>query len=115
MKISVNNIRVYAHHGCWKEEERIGGEYIVDVLLDVDFLDAAINDDLSKTVDYVRVSEIVQHEMAIRAKLIENVCHRIHSAMKKEFQSATKIFVRVTKISAPIPGQVESVSVEIDT
>lgn len=112
--IQLNNIKIYAYHGCWPEEERIGGEYIVDVSLDIDFSEAAQKDDLSKTIDYVRVSEIVHHEMAIRAKLIETVCHRIHASLKMEFVAASKIWVRVTKVAAPIPGQVESVSVEVN-
>ncbi|MFN0032267.1 MAG: dihydroneopterin aldolase, partial [Flavobacteriales bacterium] len=87
--------------------------YVVDVSLDLDFSEAAKTDDLSKTIDYVRVSEIAHEQMAIRAKLIETVCHRIHHSLKVEFPQAEKILVRVTKLSAPIIGQVESVSVEV--
>ena len=113
-KISLNNIKVYAHHGCWDEEAIIGGEYIVDVSLEVDFTKAAIDDDLSETIDYVIVKEIVYREMAVRAKLIETVAHRIHFALHKDFPAAQKIWVRVTKINAPMGGQVESVSVEVN-
>ncbi len=111
--IKINNIAIRANHGCWPEEEVIGGDYIVDVALDVDFKAAAHGDDLSKTIDYVRVSEIVHEQMAIRAKLIETVCYKIHAALTAEFSSATNVWVRITKIAAPIPGQVESVSVEV--
>ncbi len=113
-KISVNNIKIRANHGCWEEEEKIGGDYIVDVAIDINFKDAAANDDLSKTIDYVVVSDVVHREMAIRAKLIETVCARIHSAVKLAFHRDSKVWVRITKLSAPIPGQVESVSVEMN-
>ena len=114
MKIQLNNIRIRANHGCWPEEEIIGGDYIVDVSLEIDFSESAKTDDLSKTIDYVRVSEIIHEQMAKRAKLIETVCHRIHASLKKEFSQTEKIWVRVTKLAAPIPGQVESVSVEVE-
>ncbi|MFN0033355.1 MAG: dihydroneopterin aldolase, partial [Flavobacteriales bacterium] len=65
--IKLNNIRIHANHGCWPEEEIIGGDYVVDVSLDLDFSEAAKTDDLSKTIDYVRVSEIAHEQMAIRA------------------------------------------------
>lgn len=111
--IRLNNIRIYAHHGCWPEEEIIGGEYSVDVAIDFDFARAAASDDLTKTIDYVRVNEIVHRQMAIRAKLLENVLKRIAEALRLEFTGAKKIFVRVTKFNAPMSGQVESVSVEM--
>jgi 7,8-dihydroneopterin aldolase/epimerase/oxygenase len=110
-KISVNNIKVYAYHGCWEEEAIIGGEYIVDVEMDVDFTQSAIDDDLSKTADYVLVREVVYREMGIRAKLIETVAYRIHQALQKELSMCQSISVRVTKLNAPMGGQVESVSV----
>jgi 7,8-dihydroneopterin aldolase/epimerase/oxygenase len=112
--IRLNTIRVYAHHGCWDEEAVIGGDYTVDVALHLDFSEAAKNDDLTKTVDYVRVKEIVYEEMAVRAKLIENVLDRMIVRLKSEFEQCSKIWVRVTKINAPMGGEVESVSVEAE-
>ena len=49
--------------------------------------------------------------MAIRAKLIEVVVRRIHSALKSAFPEATHIRVKLTKVDPPIPGDVASVSV----
>ncbi|MDZ4822083.1 MAG: dihydroneopterin aldolase [Flavobacteriales bacterium] len=112
--IRLNHLRIYAHHGCWPEEEIIGGDYTVDVAIDFDFTEAALQDDLSKTIDYVRVNGIVQHEMKIRAKLIEHVAHRIVMSLRKEFPASEKIWVRLTKMNAPMQGQVESVSVEME-
>lgn len=113
-KITINNISVYAHHGCWDEEAIIGGEYSVDVEMTTDFTRAAETDELSGTIDYVVVKEIVYREMAVRSKLIEHVALRIVNALKKEITSIEKILVRVTKYNAPMGGQVESVSVEIE-
>jgi dihydroneopterin aldolase len=112
--ISVNNIAVYAHHGCWDEEAIIGGEYSVDVEMITDFTEAADTDMLSGTIDYVVVKEIVYREMAIRSKLIEHVAQRIVHSLKKEIASIQRVIVRVTKYNAPMGGQVESVSVEIE-
>ncbi len=111
MKINVNNIHVYAHHGCWEEEAIIGGEYIVDIAIDFDFTTAAIQDDLSGTIDYVLVKEIVYREMAIRSKLIEAVAKRIYDEIMKAAPTIESLQVRLTKLNAPMGGQVESVSV----
>jgi 7,8-dihydroneopterin aldolase/epimerase/oxygenase len=112
-KINIHQIRVRANHGCWEEEEIIGGDYIVDVSLDVDFKAAADRDDLSLTADYVAIKEIVYREMAVRSKLIETVAHRILDSIKKDVPLVELAHVKVTKLNAPMGGQVESVSVEV--
>lgn len=114
MKISLNNIQVRANHGCWEEEEIIGGDYIVDVHLWLDFSRTEQSDHLADTADYVQVKEIVYREMAIRSKLIETVAYRILRGILKEVPLVEKSWVRLTKINAPMGGQVESVSVEVE-
>ncbi|MCX6290784.1 MAG: dihydroneopterin aldolase [Bacteroidetes bacterium] len=111
--IQVTGIRCYAYHGCNQEEATIGGSYIVDVNIETDFDEAALTDDLSKTVDYVEVSEIVKQEMAIRSKLIEHAAQRICNHLLKSIQRIQKVEVRLTKLSPPINGDVEKVTVKI--
>ena len=50
--INIDGIKLYGYHGCLAEEGRVGGEYIVNVCLVVDFSDAALTDDLNLTIDY---------------------------------------------------------------
>ena len=56
--IRLNQIKLSANHGCLHEEELIGGDYEVDVEMHTDFQEAAENDDLTKTIDYVIVNQI---------------------------------------------------------
>ena len=84
--IFVRDIKIYAYHGCLEEEELIGGNYIVDVKIYCDYSEAAKNDDLSKTVDYCEVYEIVKFQMKIRSKLIENAAQRIADSLKRKIR-----------------------------
>src|ERR1017187_10896357 len=77
IKIIVEGISIYSYHGCLEEEAKIGGNYIVDVIMETDFIEATKTDDLSKTIDYVIVFNIVKAQMAIHSKLIESVGQRI--------------------------------------
>ncbi|MES2589850.1 MAG: dihydroneopterin aldolase [Bacteroidota bacterium] len=113
--IKVNKIKVYAYHGCLPEEGIIGGKYEVDVILHTNFQEAAKTDDLSKTIDYVLVNKIVEEEMAIRSKLIEEVGYRILNRFQKELQNLEKTHLEIVKISPPINGDVESVSIIIES
>ena len=112
--IEVNGIKLYAFHGCLPEEGRIGGHYLVDVSLQTDFTEAAISDELIKTVDYVDINKIVKEEMAIRSKLIEHVGQRIFNRIKKEVKNVDKLRIKVIKICPPINGDVENVAIIIE-
>ncbi len=113
MIISVNNIKLYAYHGCLEEEALIGGNYQVDVDIFTDFSEAAKTDDLSKTVDYCDVYELVKREMGIRSKLIEHVAHRIAKALLHSNAKINEVKVELTKIAPPINGDVKSVSIKL--
>ncbi len=39
--ISVENIKLYAYHGCLEEEGLIGGQYSIDVFIETEFTEAA--------------------------------------------------------------------------
>ena len=113
MIITVNNIKLYAYHGCLEEEALIGGNYIVDVIIHTDFSEAAQTDDLTKTVDYCDVYELVKREMAIRSKLIEHVAMRIGNALVAMNKNIEKAEIHLTKIAPPMNGDVESVTVKV--
>jgi dihydroneopterin aldolase len=112
-KILVEGISVYAYHGCLEEEGKIGCNYLVDVTMETDFSEAAKSDDLTQTIDYVTVYNIVKAQMAIRAKLIEVVGQRIINELKKELKSLKKAEVKVTKLNPPMNGNVQKVSIVI--
>jgi dihydroneopterin aldolase len=112
-QIEVNGIQLYAFHGCLEEEGRIGGHYIVDVSLTTDFTSAALTDDLTQTVDYVDINQIVAEEMAIRSKLIEHVGQRISRRIFQELKAIEKLKVKITKICPPINGDVQNVAIII--
>ncbi len=112
-KIIIEGIKVYAYHGCLKEEGKIGAQYVVDVTLEIDFTEASQTDNLSKTIDYVAVYEIVKTQMAIRSKLIEHVGRRIIIDLKKKFPTLEKLEVKVSKLNPPMNGNVERVSIVI--
>ncbi len=109
--IKVTNIRVYAYHGCLREESQIGSDYRVDVTVEADLSQAALSDKLGDTVDYVLLNRIVKEEMAVSSHLLETVCERILSRFMQEEAMITKAAVSVSKLNPPIGGDVEMVTV----
>ena len=109
--IQVNNIKLYAYHGCLDEEAKIGSEYRVDVVVKADLKRSARTDELADTVDYVHLNHIVKEEMAIRSKLLEEVAQRILDRFFKELRMIRRAKVSVAKINPPIGGNVEEVAI----
>lgn len=110
-KIKVSNIKVYANHGCLKEETIIGSDYLVNVEVDANLKKASQTDNLSETVDYVQINQIVKEEMSIPSKLLEHVAQRILHRIFEEISIATKVKVAVSKMNPPIGGDVQEVTI----
>ncbi len=111
--IKVENIRVYAHHGCLKEETIIGSEYRVDLEVKADLKKSASTDELSDTVDYVLLNRIVKEEMQEPSKLLETVAKRILNRIFKEDRLVKKATISVSKLNPPIGGDVEMVTIKM--
>ena len=111
--IKVENIRVFAYHGCLKEETKIGSDYRVDLQVKADLQESAKTDNLSNTVDYVFLNRIIKEEMDTASHLLETVAKRILNRIFNEDKLVKKATVWVSKINPPIGGDVERVTIKM--
>lgn len=111
--IKVENIRVFAHHGCLKEETKIGSDYRVDLEVKADLQTSANSDLLSDTVDYVFLNRVIREEMYKPTHLLETVAKRIITRILSEDQMVKKVTVCVSKLNPPIGGDVEMVTIKM--
>ena len=111
--IKVENIRVFAYHGCLKEETKIGSDYRVDLKIIADLQTSAKTDKLSDTVDYVFLNKVVREEMNTASHLLETVAKRILNRILKEAVLVKKVTVWVSKLNPPIGGDVECVTIKM--
>lgn len=111
--IKVENIRVFAYHGCLKEETKIGCDYRVDLKIKANLQTSAKTDDLSDTVDYVFLNRIVREEMLKPSKLLETVAKRILNRIFNEDKLVDKATICVSKLNPPIGGDVEMVTIKM--
>ena len=111
--IKVENIRVFAYHGCLKEETKIGSDYRVDLEVKADLQTSAITDKLNDTVDYVLLNKIIKEEMEKPSHLLETVAKRILIRIFNEDKLVKKATVWVSKLNPPIGGDVEKVTIKM--
>ena len=112
--IKVENIRVFSHHGCLKEETKIGSDYRVDLEIKADLQKSAESDRLSDTVDYVLLNRIIKQEMAKPSYLLETVAKRILNRIFAEEKRVESASVAVSKLNPPIGGDVEAVTIQMN-
>ncbi len=111
--IKVENIRVFAYHGCLQEETKIGSDYRVDLEIEANLQTSSKTDNLKDTVDYVFLNKVIKEEMQIASHLLETVAKRILNRIFKEDKLVKKATVWVSKLNPPIGGDVEKVTIKM--
>jgi 7,8-dihydroneopterin aldolase/epimerase/oxygenase len=111
--ITIEGLKVFAHHGVLDHEKRTGQLFFVDVTVHLDLIEAGATDLLGATVDYgdlaVRVHDVVAGE---RWDLIERVAQRV-ADVALEDPRCQRVDVAVHKPDAPIPLPFADVVVRI--
>lgn len=111
--IRLNNIRIHAFHGAIPTENIVGADYLVNVEVKADWGDAAKNDDLTKTINYAEINDIVREEMRKQRILIETVAESIVDRILQTFSLVEEAEVSVAKLNPPMTGEIESAEVVV--
>src|SRR6186997_1207744 len=97
-KIKLQGMSFYAHHGYYTHERTRGNNYLVDVSIETKIEQAALEDDLHKTINYEVIYRICTDIMEQPCKLIETVAFRIAHEIKKSFPKVKNIVVVLHKM-----------------
>lgn len=114
--ISLEDVRFFAYHGYYEEEQSIGNEFIIDISVDVVIDDAAEEDDLFQTVNYETLFLLCQTEMRSPSQLIETVAQRIVNRVEDHFEDKIRgVKLKLRKLNPPLGGRVGAAAIEIVT
>ena len=109
--IRLNNMKFYAFHGVMEQEKKAGNTFIVNLELFTDLSKASETDELSDTINYAEIYDIVKTEMEIPSNLLEHVAGRILRKIKQQFPVIEKIKICLSKEKPPVAGEIESAAV----
>ncbi len=113
--IAIEGMEFYAYHGCFEEEKIIGTGFMVDLYFKADTTEAEKTDNLRKTVNYLKVYQVIKIEMEISSNLLEHISRRILLAVQQEFFQVEWAKVKIQKLNPPLGGKIKSVSVTLTT
>jgi len=111
--ISLRNVRFHAFHGVMPQERRVGGDFLVNLRVGYPLEQAMQSDDVSDTLNYAALYEVVKTEMMQPSNLLEHVAGRIADAVVKRFPQVTSIDLDLTKQNPPMGADCDGAGVEI--
>ena len=112
-RIYLKNARFHAYHGVLQQERIVGNDYVVNLVVDYDFTSAMETDELSATINYAELYEIIKEEMAIPSKLLEHVVGRIGKRVFSEYSAIRQIQLAITKENPPFGADCGGAGVEV--
>lgn len=101
LTISLNNLRFFSYHGLYAEERKTGNDFLVNLSISYQPQSGTIND-ISGTIDYSQVYELVKAEMQKPRDLLETFVMEMTEIIHVSFPGITKIDISITKMHLPI-------------
>ena len=111
-KICIRGLRIFAHHGVYEEETRLGQTFVVNATLFTSTKKGGLQDCLEDTISYADVCQFITDYLQQNTwKLLEAAVEHTCRALLLHYPLLHKVEFELEKPSAPIPLPFDSVSV----
>ena len=111
-EIRIRGLRVFAHHGVFEEETRLGQMFVVNATLYTSTRQGGLADALEQTISYADVCVFLTEYLQKNTwKLLEAAVEHSCRALLLNFPLVNEVELELEKPSAPIPLPFDSVSV----
>ena len=112
-KIIIQGLLIHAHHGVLEQERVVGADFSLDLEVSIDFKKAMETDNLTDTINYADIYEIVKGEMAVPSQLLEHAGGRIVKTLRQTFPDIESIKLRLMKVNPPLGADCKGMGIEI--
>ena len=113
-QIKIENLEIFANHGVYPEENRLGQKFLVSCILYVNTRKAGKTDDLEASVNYGTISHLIKEKMEEKNyRLIEAVAEQLAEEILLFDEKIRKVMVEVKKPWAPVGLPLKTVSARI--
>jgi dihydroneopterin aldolase/2-amino-4-hydroxy-6-hydroxymethyldihydropteridine diphosphokinase len=114
-KMYIKGLELFAFHGVFEEEKRLGQKFILSLEIDLDLKSAAKTGDLSKSVHYGELCEKIEEEFKRESyDLIETAALNIADFILDEYKMINGVKVFLKKPWAPIKKHLDTVEIMIE-
>ncbi len=114
-EIRIENLAVYANHGIFPEERKLGQKFIVSAVLYLNLRKAGIRDDIKSSVNYSEACQFIEDFMKNNTYcLIEAAAEKTAEAILEKYRNIDKVRLEIKKPWAPVSQHLETVAVRIE-
>lgn len=113
ISIQLIDLHMYAYHGIFEGEEKVGNPYIVNLSAKYEEKDSDFTN-ISDTINYEDLHNIVKHWMEIPTGLLEKICVNIIRHIKHNYPFVKEIDLSIQKIRPPLHQYEGSVGVTMN-
>ena len=113
-EIRIRGLKIFAHHGVFQEETRLGQTFVVNATLYTSTRKGGLLDSLEDTISYADVCLFLTEYLQKNTwKLLEAAVEHTCRALLLRFPLLRGVELELEKPSAPIPLPFDSVSVKV--
>ena len=113
-QIKITDLEVFANHGVFPEENKLGQKFLISAVLYTDTRKAGKTDDLTASIHYGEVSAFITKYMKEHTyQLLERVAETLAEEMLKSISGLCKIDLEIKEPWAPVGLPLKTVSVKI--
>jgi len=109
--VALNDVRCFALHGYYPEEQLTGTEFLVSV--EVTFVPSGDTEDLERTVNYEVINKVIQEEMRSTKKMLESVVKMILDRVIAAYPFVQTAKAGIKKMHPPMPGEINHSFVQL--
>ena len=114
-KIKIKNLEVFANHGVFPEENKLGQKFLVSATLYTDTRHAGKTDDLTASIHYGEISHFITRFLQKHTyQLLERAAEALAEELLLHTANLQKVQLEIKKPWAPIGLPLETVSVDIE-
>ena len=110
----IDNLEVFANHGLFEEENKLGQKFIFDIECELNYKKAMFSDEMTDSISYADIAEVVVKTATTNTfKLLERLVGEILKNIFTEFSQIENINLKINKPGAPIKYHFEKCGVEV--
>ena len=111
----IDNLEVFANHGLFEEENKLGQKFIFDIECELNYKKAMFSDEMTDSISYADIVEVVVKTATTNTfNLLERLAGEILKNIFIEFSQIENIKLKINKPGAPIKYHFEKCGVEVN-
>ena len=110
----IDGLEVFANHGLFEEENRLGQKFIFDIECELNYKKALFSDDMTDSVSYADMADVVVKTATENTfNLLERLAGEMLKNIFDSFPEIENIRLTINKPAAPVRHHFEKCGVEV--